>query len=244
MTKTKKNKMYGDLCVGWNENLGEYIRLKLKNSFLYKKNKELDELSFLDLRIQKAWNVIPLIKKIDCNLFIDEDLNIYSPDNEQLPDIPSSKIFKYQKKILNKYEWVFNLSKCKMIKSPVKLKQKSVDLNRILISNFLNKMKLIQSDYILNLAREARNVPNYLEMFDYPSKSFLDIKIINDLAIQFDLERQNSFRHFLFYCLNKSTLKEIIKYEIGLYYEFNSIGWGFYKQQLSSRNNIGKNTLD
>ena len=45
-------------------------------------------------------------------------------------------------------------------------------------------------------------------MFDYSTKSFLDIKIIDDLALQFDLERQNSFKHFVYYCLNKSNQKE------------------------------------
>ena len=238
MTKREKNKYYNDLCIGWNYDMGEFIRLNLMNGKLYKKSKVLDELSFLDLRIQKAWNKISEIENRPSVIFVDERLNVWGIHHKELPLIPQSKFFNWNKTEHKKFKWIFNCNKGKMIKSPKIERERSKDLNRILVKNFLNEFTHIEDHLILSLVRKARNLPDYLEMFDYSTKSFLDIKIIDDLALQFDLERQNSFKHFVYYCLDKSNQKELIKYEIGLYYSLNSKGWRFYQQQLSSRNNF------
>lgn len=232
--------MYGKKCIGFNnQDIPDFIKLEVKDGILYKKNKQLDEYSFLDIRIKEAWNYLNILQNKNCILFVDSNLNIYSPNNNECKQLPGT-IFKFNKKKIQQFDKIFILDDLKFYNKETTIKNKSKDLNRILVNSFLTDIQNITENVIENIGKKARSLDNeLLELFKYNTKSFLDIKIFNDLAIQFDLERYEELKHFVHHCINISKNK-YIKNEIRLHYLPSSKGFQYFDQRMYSGNNTTK----
>lgn len=211
--------LYGTKCVLIDTLPKDYIRIDLHKGVLTKKGKPLTLKHLLDLRIQHLYKCLLDVdyENLEKCVLIVTQSNLYSLTHTKFKSLPNSKVVNYSKKIL-KNKCVFNLHTLKFFRRGYD-KDRPKDLNRILVTSYLDEHTSLKSNVIHTLLKNIRSRYDMLESFDYKSMSYIDTQLFkSDYALYFDIERDNRLKHFIYYCINKSNLK-IIEDEIRLYFK-------------------------